>query len=1211
MKGVATFLFLVFFLVFVSAPPGVRGEQQEEEDLPLEGDDEASVWEQEYEDEYDNDEMYEDQVSTNTTTVQSSVANDASSVQNDSSLDESTAVNTIEDKTAFNCSLVGFLPFTSIDFDYRSYQLPRYGFSTRSDSSGIDPLQTTIYDSPDPPPYAVTHAAAAAMAMDHFNARQSVLVPELKNYTSNCSVMFDDLVWGNTNSMEGFTPKFLLNYYKENGTPCAVLGDYTNLATKEAGIISNGMGTVLVSHGADESKLTSPRNPGVTRTVADQHPNGEAIVSWLRSKERTDFLSILYTSHEHGLAYADTIKTAAKETTFNYLLREKITPPYVGEETNMIRPALRSIKDSSYKTIVAAINMYQREQLPLIADAAEEFGLNSPDYVWVFVLPMEQNLDEFVLYSTATEQNPNITKLVNGSAIVRNLDPATLPNTPFDTLWKLNDGAFVERLNEMLNAAGVNEFAVSQDYFRQYRAEAGAGYMYDAVMAIGMGKCQELKRKALGGSVKGGFGGNGGGGGEEGNAQGGGKGGQGDGQTQRALVAGAYGSRGSRYANLGESIDSDRRHRRAKGGARPPPRHKLRRKLQKKEEVLGPHMEGITSLDFHGVTGRFIWKERRKRSRNRETMNWGVYNIRAIDPLEKERMEARFPGHNFTLWYYLTDILEGGPVDGKWKMTDKGPFLFADGTPLPPKLLRDPPEQNYLSFGWRVAGLTLMSISIFLTVLVTCLVIYYQFESIICHNQPFFLYIILLGTALLTFSIFFLSFDEAALGLAPEDPKPEFLDTACAFFPWFLSLGVILIYGALFMKLWRINRVLQCDRARRKTVGVKKVVWPVVVLLVTSVTVLATWTAIDPFHWERNPIDLSEPDGESYGQCTSPYQMVFIYILGAIMGSATVLTMIMAFKTKDIDRQFSESSWAFTTIVLQFQVLLVGIPILVIVQQQSAEATYMCRVMLIWTLSVSTVVLMFGPKLIPLLFPKFVARWNKETLRSSIGSNRGSVRVSGYPANIRSANTKSTRAFINGQQISHTHPALDFSSSHNTDHFTQPTMAGTAYTDDENPGIPTSARRIDKNDIEEVTNGDDDDDDYPGIRPSSLHSKSKDSAQLDKSQELDFNSSIQLHDSTFNESDNPGSAFIHPDMDESMTFGHDGDRIDCEEKKADQCDSEVLDSSMNFETAVEYEALPAPEAEPIKFRENTKPAATKKQKRTSKRDNQTTIQHRN
>jgi hypothetical protein len=60
-------------------------------------------------------------------------------------------------------------------------------------------------------------------------------------------------------------------------------------------------------------------------------------------------------------------------------------------------------------------------------------------------------------------------------------------------------------------------------------------------------------------------------------------------------------------------------------------------------------MQGITSLEFTGVTGPLVWNEtRRPRQRQRTLMTWGVYNIREIDDERRELMETRFPEHNFT-----------------------------------------------------------------------------------------------------------------------------------------------------------------------------------------------------------------------------------------------------------------------------------------------------------------------------------------------------------------------------------------------------------------------------------------------------------------------------------------------------------------------------------------------------------------------------------
>jgi len=247
-----------------------------------------------------------------------------------------------------------------------------------------------------------------------------------------------------------------------------------------------------------------------------------------------------------------------------------------------------------------------------------------------------------------------------------------------------------------------------------------------------------------------------------------------------------------------------------------------------------------------------------------------------------------------------------------------------------------------------------------------------------------------MGIFVMAWSILFLSFDELAFGASEEgQEEPRFLDVACAIFPWLVSLGYILIYGSLFMKLWRINRLLQGVRTK---VDVKQVAWPFMALVGIAVIILSVWTATDRWQWERVLVDENEPQGETIGQCTSENGTAYTAALAGVMVVTTLLAGFMAYKTKDVDSRFSESSWIFTTIVLQFQVLVVGIPILIIVQQQSTDAFYLTCVLLISTLTMSTLVLMFAPKLLPILMPNFTQRWSEPTIRSALAS--GGVHVS-------------------------------------------------------------------------------------------------------------------------------------------------------------------------------------------------------------------------
>jgi hypothetical protein len=130
-------------------------------------------------------------------------------------------------------------------------------------------------------------------------------------------------------------------------------------------------------------------------------------------------------------------------------------------------------------------------------------------------------------------------------------------------------------------------------------------------------------------------------------------------------------------------------------------------------------------------------------------------------------------------------------------------------------------------------------------------------------------------------------------------------------------MGIIVIYGTLFSKLWRVNKVLQ---ARRSKILARQVVWPFALMLISAVVVLSTWTELDPLVWTRE--ETNEDTGESIGRCESENIAAFVAPLAIVIVIPMVFTGVMAWKTKDIDNAFSESSWVFALFVVQMQVRL-------------------------------------------------------------------------------------------------------------------------------------------------------------------------------------------------------------------------------------------------------------------------------------------------
>lgn len=109
-------------------------------------------------------------------------------------------------------------------------------------------------------------------------------------------------------------------------------------------------------------------------------------------------------------------------------------------------------------------------------------------------------------------------------------------------------------------------------------------------------------------------------------------------------------------------------------------------------------------------------------------------------------------------------------------------------------------------------------------------------------------------------------------------------------------------------------------QAHRNKVLAHHVVWPFVLMLISAVVVLSIWTGLDPLVWTRE--ETNKETGESIGLCDCENIAAFIAPLAIVIVIPMVLTGVMAWKTKDIDTAFSDSTWVFALFVVQMQVRL-------------------------------------------------------------------------------------------------------------------------------------------------------------------------------------------------------------------------------------------------------------------------------------------------
>jgi hypothetical protein len=158
---------------------------------------------------------------------------------------------------------------------------------------------------------------------------------------------------------------------------------------------------------------------------------------------------------------------------------------------------------------------------------------------------------------------------------------------------------------------------------------------------------------------------------------------------------------------------------------------------------------------------------------------------------------------------------------------------------------------------------------------------------------------------------------------------------------------------------------------RRLKVSEKDVLLPFAMMFSTNVLLLLLWTVLDPLFWSR--ITVSET--ETYGTCNvsknSAWKSISI-VLGLVNGTALILANVEAYKARRITTEYGESKHIAMIMASILQVIIVGLPLMFLVDDNPA-ASYFIRSSIIFVICISTLTLIFVPKII--------TWWNKKDAR--------------------------------------------------------------------------------------------------------------------------------------------------------------------------------------------------------------------------------------
>mmetsp|Transcript_11900 Transcript_11900/g.17898 ORF Transcript_11900/g.17898 Transcript_11900/m.17898 type:complete len:949 (+) Transcript_11900:121-2967(+) len=271
-------------------------------------------------------------------------------------------------------------------------------------------------------------------------------------------------------------------------------------------------------------------------------------------------------------------------------------------------------------------------------------------------------------------------------------------------------------------------------------------------------------------------------------------------------------------------------------------------------------------------------------------------------------------------------------------------------------------SDNSIPNGLRYSGWALSGIAIICSLYFALWTFKNRNVRVVRASQPSFLIMVCVGVFIMSTSIIPMGFDDV---IASQEGN----DIACAVQPWLYSVGFVIAFSALFSKTWRINKIFHNpDKFKRVKVTAKDVLMPFVCLMSANLVVLSMWTYFNPLQWTRkvkgevDMLGLSTP--ETYGLCTGEdYTLTILFsgLLAAVNITIVLFANVQAYQCRNISMEYSESQWIAIAMVSIIQVWFIGIPLMILVVEDP-PAQFVVRTAIVFVTSMSTVLLMFLPK---------------------------------------------------------------------------------------------------------------------------------------------------------------------------------------------------------------------------------------------------------
>jgi NADH:ubiquinone oxidoreductase subunit 6 (subunit J) len=207
--------------------------------------------------------------------------------------------------------------------------------------------------------------------------------------------------------------------------------------------------------------------------------------------------------------------------------------------------------------------------------------------------------------------------------------------------------------------------------------------------------------------------------------------------------------------------------------------------------------------------------------------------------------------------------------------------------------------------------------------------------------------------------------------------------------------------SALFAKLWRINKIFN-RKFRRVKVTEESASYIVAAFFITNLILLAVWTGVAPISYETYRVPDSA-DNQQYATCSlaegKAAGWTFLGLIILVNFVSLVLACHEAFKARNISERYSEAKGLGRALFSWLQIVLVGVPVMLLLEGDNPSAKYFLQVVLVFAICLTLLCFIFVP---------IVMSLRQERLNPSNGKK--SIRVSGINLSEMVLDTSSDEA---------------------------------------------------------------------------------------------------------------------------------------------------------------------------------------------------------